>query len=75
MTDGIMLHEKKRFTDGLTGYHWLVLLVACLAWSFETFDQWLFVFSKQRAITELLGGGPVRTRSWWANGRTSPRRR
>ncbi len=55
MTVGVMLHEKKRFSEGLTGYHYLVLVVACLAWSFETFDQWLFVFSKQRAITELLG--------------------
>ena len=69
MTDGIMLHEKKRFTDGLTGYHWLVLLVACLAWSFETFDQWLFVFSKQRAITELLGaaGSDAKLVGKWTN--------
>lgn len=69
MTDGVMLHEKKRFTDGLTGYHYLVLLVACLAWSFETFDQWLFVFSKQRAIAELLGaaGSDAKMVGKWTN--------
>jgi MFS family permease len=49
-----MLHEKKGFRDGLTGYHYLVLVVACLGWSFDTMDQWLFVFAKQHAIRELL---------------------
>ncbi len=49
--------EKKRFSDGLTGYHYLVLVVACLGWSFDTMDQWLFVFAKQHAIRELLGAG------------------
>ncbi len=69
MTDGVMLHEKKRFFDGLTGYHYLVLVVACLAWSFETFDQWLFVFSKQRAIAELLGaaGSDAKLVGSWTN--------
>ena len=69
MSDGVMLHEKKRFWQGLTGYHYLVLLVACLAWSFETFDQWLFVFSKQRAITELLGaaGSDAKLVGKWTN--------
>jgi MFS family permease len=64
-----MLHEKKRFSEGLTGYHYLVLLVACMAWSFETFDQWLFVFSKQRAITELLGaaGSDPKMVGKWTN--------
>ncbi len=40
---------------GLTAYHWLVLTVACLGWSFDTMDQWLFVFAKQHALRELLG--------------------
>ena len=47
-------HERKRFTSGLTGYHYLVLVVACLGWSFDTMDQWLFVFAKQHAVKELL---------------------
>ena len=27
--------EKAPWYRGLTGYHWLVLVVACLGWSFE----------------------------------------
>ncbi len=46
---------KQRWTDGLTGYHYLVLVVACLGWSFDTMDQWLYVFVKQHAMNELLG--------------------
>lgn len=53
MTDAV-LTEKKSFTTGLTPYHYLVLVVACLGWSFDTMDQWLFVFAKQHAIKALL---------------------
>ncbi len=49
------LTERKSFTAGLTPYHYLVLVVACLGWSFDTMDQWLFVFAKQHAIRSLLG--------------------
>ncbi len=49
--------ERKGFTSGLTGYHYLVLVVACLGWSFDTMDQWLFVFAKQHAVRDLLGAG------------------
>ena len=49
--------ENPGFRSGLTGYHYLVLVVACLGWSFDTMDQWLFVFVKQHAIRELLGPG------------------
>jgi len=49
--------ERRRWTEGLTGYHYLVLVVACLGWSFDTLDQWLFVYSKEYALKELLGPG------------------
>lgn len=48
--------EKKRFAEGLRPYHYLVLVVACLGWSFDTMDQWLYVFVKQHAMRELLAG-------------------
>lgn len=47
-------NARQRWTTGLTGYHYLVLAVACLGWSFDTMDQWLYVFVKQHAMTELL---------------------
>jgi MFS family permease len=45
---------KKRWTEGLTGYHWLVLAVACCGWMFDTMDQWLYVQAKTPALTELV---------------------
>jgi MFS family permease len=50
--DGML--KPKSWTDGMTRYHLLVLVVACLGWSFDTMDQWLFVFAKQHALRELL---------------------
>ena len=49
--------ERPRFSTGLTNYHYLILVVACLGWSFDTMDQWLFVFVKQHALRDLLGVG------------------
>lgn len=57
MSNSNLLGERPRFSTGLTGYHYLVLAVACLGWSFDTMDQWLFVFVKQHAIRDLLGPG------------------
>jgi len=45
----------QRWTSGLTGYHYLVLAVACFGWFFDTMDQWLYVQAKQPAMIELLG--------------------
>jgi MFS family permease len=39
----------------LTGYHWFVLVVAALGWLFDCMDQRIFLVSRQRALTELLG--------------------
>ena len=55
---GAVLSEKKLFRDGLQPYHYLVLVVACLGWSFDTLDQWLYVFVKQHALRELLAISP-----------------
>lgn len=59
---------RARWYSGLTGYHYLVLVVACLGWSFDTMDQWLFVFSKQHAITNLLGEAGTKETVAWYNG-------
>ncbi|MDZ4858790.1 MAG: MFS transporter [Candidatus Hydrogenedentes bacterium] len=54
MTD--VLFGKKKWTDGLTGYHWLVLTVVSLGWMFDTMDQWLYVAARQPALRDLAGG-------------------
>jgi MFS family permease len=50
----VELDQKRGWTQGLTGYHWLVLAVACGGWLFDTMDQWLYVAARQEAMAELL---------------------
>ena len=54
MTDSTSIQAPKSWRAGLTPYHYLVLVVACLGWLFDTMDQWLYVMARQPAITELL---------------------
>ncbi len=41
--------------QGLTRYHWWVLIVAISAWMFDCMDQRLFILSRAPAIKELSG--------------------
>ena len=56
MAQSVDLTERRPWYEGLQRYHYLVLAVACLGWSFDTMDQWLYVFVKQHALRELLHG-------------------
>src|SRR5256886_16189797 len=49
-------HEQKLF-DGVTGYHWLVLIIAAGGWLFDCMGQRIFVLSREAAFRELLGSG------------------
>ncbi|MBI4556377.1 MAG: MFS transporter [Candidatus Hydrogenedentes bacterium] len=54
--------EKLRWYQGLTRYHYLVLVVAICGWMFDTMDQWLYVLVKGPALRSLLeaaNSGPV----------------
>jgi MFS family permease len=46
--------QKMRWYQGLTKYHWWVLLIAISAWMFDCMDQRLFVLSRAPAVQELL---------------------
>ncbi len=50
--------ETGPWHQGLTRYHWFVLVVASLGWLFDTMDQQLFNLARRPAITELLGATP-----------------
>lgn len=67
MTEFRDVEAPRRWYQGLTGYHWLVLVVAALGWSFDTMDQWLYVLVKTPAISDLLNKGPNDPDTkWWA---------
>src|SRR6187549_667364 len=44
--------------DGVTGYHWLVVIIASCGWLFDCMDQRLFVLARESALKELLAGDP-----------------
>ncbi len=42
----------------VTGYQWMVFLIAWLGWSLDNTDFNLFALVLRPAVTELLGGNP-----------------
>lgn len=44
-----------RWYEGLTGYHWWVLIIASMAWMFDTMDQRIFILARGPALGQLLG--------------------
>lgn len=47
----------QRLFDGVTGYHWLVLIIAAGGWLFDCMGQRIFVLAREPAMRELLGSG------------------
>lgn len=56
--------------DGVTPYHWLVVIIASFGWLFDCMDQRIFALSREPALTEVLGGAAADAvvKSWvgWA---------
>jgi len=48
-----------RWYEGVTGYHWLVLVVASLGWVFDIFEGQIFVASMEEAMPSLLPPGTL----------------
>jgi MFS family permease len=44
--------------QGLSRYHWFVLIVAALGWLFDTMDQQLFTLARKPAVTDLIHASP-----------------
>src|SRR5437899_5171069 len=47
--------QKQKLLDGVTGYHWLVLIIAAGGWLFDCMGQRIFVLAREPAMRELLG--------------------
>src|SRR3954453_13274064 len=45
--------------DGVTPYHWLVVIIASCGWLFDCMDQRLFILGRESALKELLSGDPA----------------
>ena len=46
--------------DGVTPYHWLVVVIASCGWLFDCMDQRIFILGREPALRELLGSDPER---------------
>src|SRR3982751_5169524 len=44
--------------DGVTPYHWLVVIIASAGWLFDCMDQRLFILGRESALKELLANDP-----------------
>jgi len=42
----------------LTGYHWFVFIICCLAWDLDCMDQQLFVLARQPALATVMNKAP-----------------
>ena len=47
--------SNRKWYEGITGYQWLVLLIACLGWVFDVFEGQLWAIFKSQAMAEVLG--------------------
>lgn len=51
--------QTQRVFEGVTPYHWLVVIIASCGWLFDCMDQRLFVLARESALKELLKGDAV----------------
>jgi MFS family permease len=47
---------KSNVFAGVTRYHWLVVIIAAAAWTFDCMDGRLFVLARESALSDLLRG-------------------
>ncbi|MBV8231049.1 MAG: MFS transporter [Planctomycetaceae bacterium] len=50
--------ETGPWHQGLTSYHWFVLVIAALGWLFDTMDQQLFNLARRPAVMHLIHAAP-----------------
>jgi MFS family permease len=46
---------KSSVFEGVTGYHWLVFVIAAAGWLFDCMGQRIFVLAREPALRDLLG--------------------
>jgi MFS family permease len=51
---------NQRLLEGVTRYHWLVVIIASCGWLFDCMDQRLFTLARESALKDLLAGDAVR---------------
>jgi len=52
-----------RVLEGVTFYHWLVVIIASAGWLFDCMDQRIFILGRESALRELMPGDPAAVRT------------
>lgn len=63
------LAKRRPLLEGVTAYHWVVVVVAASGWLFDCMDQRLFALCREPAVRELVPGATdAAIRMWggWA---------
>src|SRR4026208_1118275 len=55
--------QPTRVFEGVTPYHWLVVIIASAGWLFDCMDQRLFILGRESALRELMAGDPAAVRT------------
>jgi MFS family permease len=55
--------QSTRVFEGVTPYHWLVVIIASAGWLFDCMDQRLFILGRESALRELMTGDPAAIRT------------
>src|SRR3954451_11552369 len=53
----------RRVFEGVTPYHWLVVVIASAGWLFDCMDQRLFILGRESALRELMPADPAAIRT------------
>src|SRR6185503_20314092 len=61
----LALADRKRWYEGMTRYHWWVLIVGATAWLFDTMDQRIFVLARSPALAQLQNLPPTHPDIIW----------
>jgi len=54
MTEDKQKSEKRSIFEGVTFYHWLVVIIASFGWLFDCMDQRMFILAREPALKELV---------------------
>jgi len=54
VSEPLPLEEQRAWYAGITGYQWLVLLVASAGWIFDIYENQIFVLTRTTMLSDLL---------------------
>ncbi len=64
LSDAAASQNESRWYAQVSGYQWLVLVIACLGWIFDAFEGQLYNVTREDMLRELVGSDLARMKFW-----------